>query len=137
MQMYVGAPRGQQASGPPPISGLPLPSGESEQAELAVAGGELLAVLKFEGYITPEAAEAARKQLIQALEKGGCEYLQAVCWVSWAWAWGGSSCRLALQIALASAASNKPQSIRTKTAALLHGVRRAATALLLDGSCSS
>ncbi len=68
MQMYVGAPRGQQASGPLPVLDLPAPS--DGQVQLSMSGGELVAVLNFDGYITPEAAAAARKKLVDALQKG-------------------------------------------------------------------
>jgi hypothetical protein len=69
MQMYVGAPRGQQASAALPVSELPAPS--DGQVQLGVSGGELVAVHKFEGYITPQAAAAARQKLVDALLKGG------------------------------------------------------------------
>lgn len=67
--MYVGAPRGQQASAALPVSDLPAPS--DAQVQLSVSGGELVAVHKFEGYITPQAAAAARQKLVEALQKGG------------------------------------------------------------------
>lgn len=41
------------------------------------AGGELVAVLKFEGYITPDAAEAARKKLLAALAADGVSLAEA------------------------------------------------------------
>lgn len=37
-----------------------------------VSGGELIAVSRFEGYITPAAAEEARQKLIKALARGVC-----------------------------------------------------------------
>jgi len=39
-------------------------------AQVDVSGGELIAVAKFEGYITPTAAEEVRQRLLKALERG-------------------------------------------------------------------
>lgn len=40
--------------------------------QVGIAGGELIAVGRFDGYITPAAAEEARQKLLQALERGQC-----------------------------------------------------------------
>lgn len=37
---------------------------------VVIAGGELLAVTRFEGYITPATAHAARSKLLEALARG-------------------------------------------------------------------
>jgi ABC-type sugar transport system ATPase subunit len=74
MQMMVGSRRDQQQQqqqqqgSTADVTSLPAPSDAA--VRLSVAGGELVAVLPFEGYITPEAAAAARQRLLQALEAG-------------------------------------------------------------------
>jgi hypothetical protein len=72
MQMMVGSRRDQQQQqqqgSSADITSLPAPSDSA--VRLSVAGGELVAVLPFEGYITPEAAAAARQRLLRALEAG-------------------------------------------------------------------
>lgn len=83
MQMMVGTPKSttpvqqqqpeegvqqQKHSSSSSITSLPAPT--DPDVRLAVAGGELVAVLFFEGYITPESAAAARQKLTQALEAG-------------------------------------------------------------------
>jgi hypothetical protein len=75
MQMMVGAPMGQQqqqqaggSSKADSIKSLPAPT--EPAVRLAVAGGEIVAVMPFEGYITPEAAASIRQQLVNALQKG-------------------------------------------------------------------
>jgi hypothetical protein len=72
MQMMVGSCRDhhhhQQQGSSADITSLPAPSDPA--VRLSVAGGELVAVLPFEGYITPETAAAARQRLLRALEAG-------------------------------------------------------------------
>lgn len=72
MSMFVGSQRGGGGgSGSAlPVSALPAPTDPA--VRLQVAGGELIAVAKFEGYITPTAAEAVRQRLMAALERGAC-----------------------------------------------------------------
>ena len=100
MQMFVGAQRGEGVEGGGTVSSvtsLPAPKDPVVKLEAAgglarrlvrphgacavlmclcrphvpgAAGGELMAVLRFEGYITPETAAAVRKQLVTALQKG-------------------------------------------------------------------
>lgn len=73
MQMYVGA----ALTGNTPSSIASLPSPGSPEVTLTVSGGEAVAVLKFEGYITPASAEAARQKLVAALQQG--TYAVIVC----------------------------------------------------------
>ena len=47
-----------------------LPAPTNPAVRISVAGGELVAVLKFEGYITPATAEKYKAQLIAALKAG-------------------------------------------------------------------
>lgn len=73
MQMYVGGPRvvrPSAASMPAAPSVKDLPAPTDPAVRLSVGGGELVAVAYFEGSITPASAEAARQQLIQALQAG-------------------------------------------------------------------
>jgi hypothetical protein len=98
MQMMVGTPKGskpvqqqqqqqqeeegtqQQQHGSNSSSSITsLPAPTDPDVRLAVAGGELVAVLFFEGYITPEAAAAARQKLTQALTAGESGPLTADC----------------------------------------------------------
>lgn len=67
MQMFVGSVRATGEVLPP--SALPLPTDST--VRLTVAGGEVVAVMKFEGYITPETAGSARRQLEEALQQDG------------------------------------------------------------------
>ncbi|WIA08929.1 hypothetical protein OEZ85_008346 [Tetradesmus obliquus] len=80
MQMMVGSRRDQQQQQQQQgtsadITSLPAPSDAA--VRLSVAGGELVAVLPFEGYITPEAAAAARQRLLRALEADGLKLAMA------------------------------------------------------------
>ena len=50
------------------LRALPQPNDSSVQ--VSVSGGELVAVLRFEGFITPETAAAARSVLLAALKNG-------------------------------------------------------------------
>ncbi|KAF6266823.1 regulatory factor, effector binding domain-containing protein [Scenedesmus sp. NREL 46B-D3] len=79
MQMMVGSHRGQQQQqqqgNSADMTSLPAPSDPA--VRLSVAGGELVAVLPFEGYITPEAAAAARLRLLRALEADGLKLAEA------------------------------------------------------------
>lgn len=73
MQMMVGTPKAAQqqdssSSRSSTITTLPAPTDPA--VRLAVSGGEVVAVMPFEGYITPEAAASVRQQLAKALEKG-------------------------------------------------------------------
>jgi hypothetical protein len=83
MQMFVG-PRqagsdaAQRSSGEgaiPAVTSLPGPL--EQVVGVNVSGGELVAVLQFEGYITPAAAEDARRRLMAYLERGGLRRGQA------------------------------------------------------------
>lgn len=85
MQMYIGTRRdGGTPQRPAPAganTGLKLPTASPTIASLpapaqpgvriGVAGGELVAVLRFEGYITPATAEAVRKRLMEVLKRDG------------------------------------------------------------------
>jgi hypothetical protein len=76
MQMMVGTPKAQQqqdssSSRSSTITTLPAPTDPA--VRLAVSGGEVVAVMPFEGYITPEAAASVRQQLAKALQQGGRE----------------------------------------------------------------
>lgn len=75
MQMLVASERGEvRPEGQPaqlkPATMLPTPN--SGSVALTVSGGELVAVLQFDGYITPKSAEAARQKLMGYLKRGGC-----------------------------------------------------------------
>lgn len=70
MQLHVGRTKDGTA-GPFTVTELPAPS--DPQVSLSIAGGEVLAVLRFEGNITPVSAEAARKQLLAALQADGLQ----------------------------------------------------------------
>jgi hypothetical protein len=72
MQMMVGSRRDQQQQQQQRSAAdiTSLPAASDPAVRLSVAGGELVAVLPFEGYITPEAAAAARQRLVRALEAG-------------------------------------------------------------------
>lgn len=70
MQAFVGSPRDGSGS-----SGGALPAPSDARLRLAAGGGELVAVLSFPGFITPEAAASVRRQLADALAAGeyaGC-----------------------------------------------------------------
>jgi hypothetical protein len=76
MQMLLGTRQLPDGTIIPPsknateaISSLPEPVGLAG-VSVSVAGGELVAVLKFEGYITPSNAERARNMLATALQNG-------------------------------------------------------------------
>ncbi len=85
MQMFIGSRRdggGPQKSAPAgadtrlklptasaAIASLPAPA--QPGVRIGVAGGELVAVLRFEGYITPATAEAVKKRLMEVLKRGG------------------------------------------------------------------
>ena len=74
MQMYLGSRlTGPQQGTAAPASQLHLlpPPQAQGGAQLGVAGGELVAAMKFDGYITPQNAEQARQRLIAALKTGG------------------------------------------------------------------
>ena len=64
MQLYVGPARNGVAPAEPPAPSLP-------GTRLVAAGGELCAVLRFEGYITPATARAALEALEEALQRDG------------------------------------------------------------------
>jgi hypothetical protein len=66
----VGSRRDGSGDGGAPVTAASLPAPTDPSVRLSVAGGELAAVLRFAGYITPQTAEAARQQLLAALEKG-------------------------------------------------------------------
>lgn len=74
MQIMVGTCKRQQQRQPAgssradSIKGLPTPTDPS--VRMAVAGGEVVAIMPFEGYITPEVAAAIRKKLAGALQAG-------------------------------------------------------------------
>jgi ABC-type sugar transport system ATPase subunit len=93
MQMMVGAPMGQQqqqASGSSKADSIKaLPAPTEPAVRLAVAGGEIVAVMPFEGYITPEAAAAVRQKLVDALQAGEAPSVVSTCihfsWHSGQW----------------------------------------------------
>jgi hypothetical protein len=73
MQMMIGTAKAQQqqaaaSSRADSIKSLPAPTDPA--VRLAVAGGEIVAVMPFEGYITPEVAAAVRQKLADALKAG-------------------------------------------------------------------
>lgn len=70
MSMYLGG----LEQGSLELASLPKPNDRS--AKVDVAGGELVAVAKFEGYITPAAAESVRQKLLRALERDGVKLSQ-------------------------------------------------------------
>jgi hypothetical protein len=74
MQMVLGSrrtgPRGAVGSQQQAESVGALPAPNDPMVRVTVAGGELLAVAQFEGYITPTSAEAARAALLAALRRG-------------------------------------------------------------------
>jgi hypothetical protein len=70
MQMHLGSRRGASADQAESVGALPTPTDAS--VRVSVAGGELLAVAQFEGYITPTSAAAARQTLLAALKRGEC-----------------------------------------------------------------
>ena len=61
MQIYL-VPR-EESDGP-----LPTPS--DDDVELAIAGGELIATMQFEGNATKEACEKTRNKLLECLQQG-------------------------------------------------------------------
>ena len=81
MAMMVGARRGGggnsggggddggSGSGGGGAAALPAPTDAA--VRLGVAGGEVVAVRRFSGYITPATAEEARRALLAALERDG------------------------------------------------------------------
>jgi hypothetical protein len=82
--MFVGSPKQQQqpseaADAVPDVTHLPAPIDPG--IRLSVAGGELLAVMPFEGYITPEAAAAVRAKLAAALQAGASACRVRLCGV--------------------------------------------------------
>jgi ABC-type sugar transport system ATPase subunit len=88
MQMMVGTAKAQQqqqaeaSSRADSIKSLPAPTDPA--VRLAVAGGEIVAVMPFEGYITPEVAAAIRQKLADALKAGkhqgpGAEGARTAC----------------------------------------------------------
>ncbi|GBF94002.1 hypothetical protein Rsub_07270 [Raphidocelis subcapitata] len=74
MALMVGSPRdgggGGGGGGAPPAPAAP-------GVRLGVAGGEVVAVLRFPGYITPAAAEEARQRLLAALREDGLQLAEA------------------------------------------------------------
>eukprot|EP00879_Flechtneria_rotunda_P001339 GHRR01001489.1.p1 GENE.GHRR01001489.1~~GHRR01001489.1.p1 ORF type:complete len:124 (-),score=46.45 GHRR01001489.1:674-1045(-) len=73
MQLMVGTSKQLQAvttstSGRRDIASLPVPTDPA--VRLGIAGGEVVAVFAFEGYITPSSAAAARHKLMKALQEG-------------------------------------------------------------------
>ncbi|EFJ45759.1 hypothetical protein VOLCADRAFT_93948 [Volvox carteri f. nagariensis] len=54
-----------------------LPSPLEPGVRVNVSGGELIAVLKFDGYITPASADAARKRLMAYLQRDGVRLSEA------------------------------------------------------------
>ncbi|KAL6760711.1 regulatory factor, effector binding domain-containing protein [Haematococcus lacustris] len=73
MQMFIGSRKGAQPEGASPLSLAALPAPKDPAVKLSIAGGELLAVYRFEGYITPASAESARRQLLAALQRDGVQ----------------------------------------------------------------
>lgn len=76
MQMHVGSRQGGAAPGGTPSAGQALanlPAPMDPAVQLSVSGGELVAALQFDGFITPQSAAAARAKLISALKQDGIE----------------------------------------------------------------
>jgi len=69
MQMAIGSRQGAAKDASVSVASLPAPKDPS--VRVSIAGGELIAVSQFEGYITPTAAEEARQILLKALKKDG------------------------------------------------------------------
>lgn len=53
------------------------PAPNNGDIEIAVAGGELVAVRQFEGNATQEACERCRQQLLAALQRDGLQLAEA------------------------------------------------------------
>lgn len=72
MQMLIASERGVDRGNKPAELKSPtdLPTPSSRNVRLSVSGGELVAVLQFDGYITPKAAGEARQRLIAFLKRG-------------------------------------------------------------------
>ena len=77
MQMFLGTRQLPDGSVMPAattaaeaLAALPAPKESPWGVAVSVAGGELVAVLRFEGYITPATAEKAKEQLLAALKAG-------------------------------------------------------------------
>ncbi|GLC46042.1 hypothetical protein PLESTB_001024600 [Pleodorina starrii] len=83
MQMYVGPPRAgsdtaassQGEAAAAAVTSLPSP--QEPGMRVNISGGELVAVLQFEGYITPATAEAARQRLMACLQRDGIRLAEA------------------------------------------------------------
>lgn len=68
MYMHVGSRRDKPGTAAGSAATLPLPTDPA--VSLGVSGGELVAVLQFDGFITPQTAGTARAQLKSALARG-------------------------------------------------------------------
>lgn len=75
MQMMVGTRKGSADSSGRGSSITSLPSPSNTVIRVGVSGGEMVAVLYFDGYITPHTAEEARQKLIKALQAGNQQQL--------------------------------------------------------------
>jgi len=70
MQMMIGSRRSAPDGGSSSADAAALPAPTDPSVRLSVAGGEMVAVLRFSGYITPQTAEEARQRLVAALQQG-------------------------------------------------------------------
>jgi SOUL heme-binding protein len=73
MRLYVGPTRSGDMLDDPPAPEMP-------DCRLVAAGGELVAVARFVGYITPTTAQAALEQLEAALARDGVEAAEEHKW---------------------------------------------------------
>jgi|LauGreSuBDMM15SN_2_FD.fasta_scaffold631512_1 hypothetical protein len=70
-QLSDGSVKPREKSAVEALSALPAPKPPNRWGvSVSVAGGELVAVLRFDGYITPTTADLARQNLMKALETG-------------------------------------------------------------------
>ncbi|KXZ50839.1 hypothetical protein GPECTOR_15g525 [Gonium pectorale] len=78
MQMFVGARRDTAAGdNAAALSIASLPAPNEPSVRLNVSGGELVAVMQFEGYITPANAESVRQRLLACLRQDGIQVAEA------------------------------------------------------------
>ncbi|GIL69281.1 hypothetical protein Vretimale_12602 [Volvox reticuliferus] len=83
MQMFVcprqvvGSTREPQQDASAALAATLLPEPLDPAVRVNVSGGELVAVLQFEGYITPVSAEAVRQRLVTCLQRDGIRLSEA------------------------------------------------------------
>lgn len=114
--MMVGTCQGQQqgAGSSSSITALPAPS--EPGVRLAVAGGEIVAVMPFEGYITPEAAAVIRQKLAKALQAGEAGGVVAPCGCTWAKEFLGHKCACSTAVLAARVPDAGLAQVTVKTA---------------------